>query len=375
MTHANNSAIAKAICKSRTLSPENAVLFYDVSNTNLHFTDATRTCMMSRVKSQILTELFPGLTPDALTTLGSLNPNLVNLRLDLCGRITGAVLDSWATSLRQLRRIELYGPFLVRTDAWKAFFAAHPQLEGFLITQSPRFDLACMEALVEHCPEVHELRLKEVGKLNDAFADAIASMCPSRGWTLLDLADPSTSLSGPALVRLLEAVGPTVKELDLSGHEELTDKVLRDGLHAHARQLTHLRLANCLTMTDYGVATLFTDWANPPLRVLDLARNADLAGGALEALLAHSAATLRTLSLNGWRGVPADVLSQIGETCARVERLDLSWCREVDDFVVKALLDGCTACKELQVWACNRLTSACPRKRGVSMPGVEVSSG
>jgi DNA repair protein RAD7 len=330
--------------------------------------------LLSQLYSAHGADVQLGLTPDAFITLGLLNPNLVTLRLDLCGRITDDAISAWSTSLRSLKRLELYGPFLVRVDAWKAFFAASPQLEGFLITQSPRFDLGCMQALAAHCPRVHELRLKEVGKLADAFVDVIAQMSPPAGWTLLDLADPAASLSEGALIRLLGAVAPTVRTLDLSGHVDLSDAVLAEGLAPHARQITHLRLANAPGLSDAGVGALFAGWANAPLWEADFARNAELAGGALDALLAHSSASLRALSLNGWRAVPTESLARIGETCARLERIDLSWCREADDFVVKNILDGCPACKDVKVWACNRLTAACPRKRGVNITGVELNA-
>jgi DNA repair protein RAD7 len=316
------------------------------------------------------------LTPDALITLGSLNPNLVSLRLDYCGRINNKVFEAWSTSLSSLKRIELLGPFLVRTEAWQSFFAANPQLEGFLITQSPRFDIACMKALSKHCVNLHELRLKEVGKLDDAFVDAIQEMNPPAGWTLLDLSDPSKSLSEKALTQLFSAVGPSVKRLDLSGHHDFTDTVLTEGLQAHTSSLTHLRLSNILNITDEGVANFFTNYKNAPLREIDLSRNAELGvepSLALDALLAHSGPSLRALNINGWREVPEPSLSNIGKLCPKLERLDVGWCREADDFVIKNVLDGCAALKEVKVWACNRLTVNCPRRRGVNMIGVEIA--
>src|ERR1700722_12486010 len=105
------------------------------------------------------------LTPSALTTLAFLNPNLTNLRLDFCGRIDDAVFQKWCTSLPSLKRLELLGPFLVRVPAWKSFFQSHPYLEGFLITQSPRFDLECVGSLVKNCRALKELRLREITKM------------------------------------------------------------------------------------------------------------------------------------------------------------------------------------------------------------------
>ena len=110
------------------------------------------------------------------------------------------VATAWATSLPNLRRVELLGPFLVRAPAWQTFFRAHPNLEGFLITQSPRFDVECMQVLIESCPQLKELRLKEVGKLCDEFLECLKSL--GGQLTYLDLSYPGTAdaLSERALI-------------------------------------------------------------------------------------------------------------------------------------------------------------------------------
>lgn len=329
-------------------------------------------CLPCLMDLFILTYHRPGLTPNALTALGSLNPNLVSLRLDYCGRINDDVLNAWSTSLSSLKRLELFGPFLIRVPAWVSFFESHPRLDGFLITQSPRFDVSCMAALAKNCTNLHELRLKEIGKLDDTFVDFILDL-KENNWTLLDLSDPTQSLSEDALTKLVQGVGANVKHLDLSGHSDLTDAVLRKGLHSYARSLTHLRLANVLSVTDQGIEDMFTQWKNPPLHHIDLSRNPDLSGPSLESLIAHSGPFLRSLNINGWRAVPNASLSHLGSSCPKLENIDLSWCREVDDFTAKVILEGCKHLKEVKAWACNRLSVDCPRKRGVTIVGVEIS--
>ena len=83
-------------------------------------------------------------------------------------------MQALSTSLPSLTHLELLGPFLVRTDAWISFLSSHPHLHTFRITQSPRFDLSCMCALVDHCAKSLEvLRLREVGKLDDGYLEQI----------------------------------------------------------------------------------------------------------------------------------------------------------------------------------------------------------
>ena len=125
-----------------------------------------------------------------------LNPNLTSLRLDFCGRMNDSVLETWSSCLPALRHIDLHGPYLAHSAAWVAFFEAHPKLETFRIFQSPRFDLACVQALVKNCDNLHDLRLKEVGQLSDAFLAEIERL---NHLTALDLADPANSCSEDAL--------------------------------------------------------------------------------------------------------------------------------------------------------------------------------
>ncbi|KAF6758322.1 hypothetical protein DFP72DRAFT_1106852 [Ephemerocybe angulata] len=177
----NVEAIAKAMAKNRSLTPENARLFY------------TR-----RTPSSYSTTRRVYLTSSALESLVYMNPNLTSLRLDFCGQLDDKSFKLFITSLPALQRIELLGPFLVRAPSWKAFARAHPNLEGFLINQSPRFDLECMHALVTYCRGLKALRLREIGKMSDAFLEEIGDLGPE-ALTYLDLSCPSESCSDTAI--------------------------------------------------------------------------------------------------------------------------------------------------------------------------------
>lgn len=273
------------------------------------------------------------------------------------------VASAWAAALPNLRRVELLGPFLVRANGWQTFFRAHPDLEGFLITQSPRFDIDCMRVLVESCPKLRELRLKEVGKLSDEF---LVELKPLGGQlTHLDLSYPgrSDALNESALIELMSHVGSALEHLDLSGHAAVDDAVLFRGLKPHARALKALTLADCLEVTDAGVAEFFESWqGGTRLSTLDLSRNPDLKDAALKALLAHSGEELLELNINGWKDVSEDALKVVSQKAPKLRKLDVGFCREVDNFFVKDVLDRCPDIKEIKVWACQRVTEVCKRK-------------
>jgi len=277
-------------------------------------------------------------------------------------------MTAWCTALPSLTQLELLGPFLVRVPAWISFFESHPQLERFLITQSPRFDIECIKALVRNCKGLKDLRLREIQNMEDGFATSLKEL--KKSLVSLDLSSPSVSLSEAALIGLMKAVGPTLAHLDLSGHDLITDAFLREGIKPHARALRSLTLSKIPELTDEGVAEFFDTWAvvpkskkaNPPLTSLDLSRNDGLSSDALIAVLAHSGSALHHLNINGWKSTSEEALNQIARSAKFLRSLDVGWCREVNDFVIKELMTECECIKEVKAWGCNRLTEYCPSK-------------
>ncbi|KAF9032948.1 RNI-like protein [Panaeolus papilionaceus] len=376
----NMEAISKALSKNRGLTVENAHLFYSPGNSSLTLFDATN------------------LPPPALETLAYHNANLVSLRLDFCGQLNDASMQVFSTSLPHLRRIELLGPFLVRVPAWQTFFESHSQLESFLITQSPRFDEDCVRSMVKNCPNIKELRLKEVGKLNDVFLEELQKL--TADLTYLDLSDPSHSCSEEAMIALISAVGGDLTYLNLSKHTLLGDSFLMQGVLPNIFKLRHLVLSYLPELTDKGVAEFFNEWGNnPPLDFLDISRNEELQSEALKAILYHSGKNLQVLNINGLKDVEQEALGLIGSVQkdnpknrfvgladiigGQLKKLDVGWCRSVDDFIIKQMLEGtrnkrgnleggCKQLEELKVWGCNRVSASCPRRRGLIVLGIET---
>ncbi|KAK0242833.1 RNI-like protein [Armillaria nabsnona] len=353
----NMEAISKAISKNRSLTSTNAQLFYGPENTVLTLYDTTK------------------LTPDALRTLAHLNPNLTTLRLDFCGLLSDEVMSVWSTSLPNLVSLQLLGPFLVRQSAWINFFESHPQLECFKITQSPRFDVKCVETLITTSQKtLHTLGLKEVGKMSDEFLNCIKLL--EGQLTYLDISEPSESCSEAAIIEMLSIVASTLTHLDLSNHTEVSDKVLRLGLQPYSKAITSLGLKDLPELTDTGVADFFNSWTdNPPLTFLDISRIHLLNKDALLAILAHSGSCLQELNINGWRDIDNESLEEIGKQARDLKKIDLGFCRGVDDFTVKSIIDGSKGgLQEVKVWGCNRVEgkwTVSGKQRHIRVYGIE----
>jgi DNA repair protein RAD7 len=328
--------------------------------------------------------------------MANLNPQLQRLHLHCCGQLDSSVLQYWAqlTTFQSLTRLELFAPYLVRDEAWQTFLTSKgAQLTGFLITNSPRFDEPCMLTLVEHCTKLEDLKLSELGKLKDSWLTHLHQLTLLRS---LALSRPTESLTDEPVVELLGTIGARLEHLDLSGNDELTDVMLRDGIGMNCKSLQSLALSGITQLTDEGAATFFKQWkrdegsyqnveemkdgmdvdlpvTNRPLSNIDLSQNPELGTDALLALLLHSGPQLVKLSINGWKSTGENALNVFAKHAPKLEELDVGWCHEVDDFVVAKLLGmgqgdedrrsaGCVNLKVLKVHGCNRVTSACPTK-------------
>ena len=296
------------------------------------------------------------LTPEAYFAMARLCPNLENLRLHLCGRLSTEVVASWPSSLTQLTRVELYGPFLVRKEGWIPFFKAiGKRLEAFLVTQSPRIDLETVETMVDSCPNITELRLAEIGLLNDDLLRPLGRLINLR---LLDLSSPSLPLNDEAMVQLLSDVGANLTSLNLSDIPDLTDVTLV-AIAKYCPKLRQLQLRNLVELTDEGVSVFFAalkKTGHPGFEAIDMEKGHDLRSGALEALLAHSGPTVEKLSLLGWREVEATALNGLTK-CNQLRELDVGWCRQVTDWSIKDVLDSCDSIKLIKVWGTLHLPS------------------
>lgn len=285
----------------------------------------------------------------------------------------------FSKSLPHLTHLSLLGPFLVRADAWIGFFRAKPELRSFCITQSPRFDTECVKSLAKNCTKLEELQLKEVGQLDDTFVEPLCALPPLK---LLDLSNPGIGIAENGWLQILERHSPALESFNPSWHEGFTDLVLENGIRQYARVMSELRLEGLSSLSDAGVAHFFEHWdkpfttldsedcesamevddcatfiPNPPLRTVSLARNCTLSDATLTAVLAHSASSLVSLNLNGLGPISSESLGQL-KGLSDVRWLDMSWCRDLDDFIMKEVASSAPKLAEVRVWGCNRVRGA-----------------
>lgn len=279
--------------------------------------------------------------------------------IDFCGRIDDSAIIHWAEHLPELKQLELLGPFLVKPEGWKTLFSRCPQLTGFLIKQSPRFDLECMSALAQYCTDMSELRLCQIGQMCDEFLGYIEGF---KNLTSLDLSEPSKSLSTEAMTHLLKEIGANLTYLNLSKNELLSDKLLSEGLTPTVRVLTTLKLEELPEISDAAVGSFFKETVNSPIQYISFGRNHELADETLVGILNHSGPALVELDINSMKGASNEALLEIGKQAKCLKKVDVGFCRQADNFVIKSILDGCEDIETISVFGCNKITENCPRK-------------
>ena len=348
--HRNMDAISKSISKNRSLNPRTLQLFLSPTITTLSLYDCSK------------------LDSGSLQSIATFAPNLEHINLQLCGMLDNDAIDAWAKKLPKLKSVELYGPFLVRKEAWHRFFEAlGPRLESFKIRESPRFDLSCAESMVQHCPNLRELGLAQIGPLDKTMLKPLEVY--GEQLTYLDVSDPGVSAPGippksledDEVVSLLQAVGKNLVHLDVSKNIDLTDRIIKEAMQPHCRKLKTLRLIGCEKVEAETVAGMFAEWARegvPGISHLHLDRMLKLDDSLVEPMLTHSGPDLIELSLNSVDGITDKGLEILAnaKNLPALETLDLSFVRAVDDDSLDKVCRNLPNLKKVSVFGCNRIS-------------------
>lgn len=341
----NTDAISQVICKNRRLSPVTLKLF-----------------LAPRIKRLALYDCS-SLDSESLQTIPMLAPDIEELCLQFCGQLDNAAFEAWMDRLPKLHSLELYGPFLVRREAWVAFLERRgAQLTSLKLRETQRFDRSCIEALVRHCPHIQEVGLAQIGPLDD---DAVRLLAGLRGLRYLDVSHPGVSepgmppasLSDAGVLPVLEATGGALRELDLSKNAALTDAVVDDGLIPHCPHLESLAIQGNEHISGEALARFFKRRGHA-LRHVSLSRCAHVDDAALEALVHAAKKTLRTLDVNSAAHITPRALRRLADVAPPLETLDLGFVRCVDNATMTLLAERLPTLKTVYIFGCHQVTRA-----------------
>ncbi|CAH7688019.1 hypothetical protein BY996DRAFT_6430154 [Phakopsora pachyrhizi] len=393
----NLDKICQIVCKHRELRPVNLPLFLKTSHSELRLYDCIH------------------LQRDHLLSISAFCPRLERLVLNLCGHLDGEVLLNYAQKLYGLIELDLFGAYLVRREAWLEAFKIWntprlvkirknglddyfddqegvdedeeeveihqgPKMTKFRLKQSPRFDVDCLKALVDTCPNMVNLRLDDIGLLDDKMLDMISAAglknLESLSISNAGISNGATgeSLTDQAVIRLLKSVGQSLEVLDISQNRNLTDSVLSEGIGSCCRRLRSLSISGLKEVNTEAVSHMFREFKRAEansLESLDMSRCIRIGNEGLFEILEHSGKTLKYLNLNSVDEIREEGLQRLSKEANQMVELDVSFVRDVDDFVIKAFIEGMPKLKKLMVFGNNRISDLCPGRRGLTITGQE----
>ena len=311
-------------------------------------------------------------------------PRLRHLRLYNAIQFKDDVMDYLMQRDFQLESLCLYGANLISADKWKAYLVergAHLRTLQICDTDKHVTD-EVVGYIKDCCPQLQRLKLRGNEQVAAAGVECLGHLPHLQHINLMT----ERLVHSDVFVRLLQRIGAGLQTLSLRGAARVDNAVL-DALHQNARCLRKLRLTDTQACTDDGFARLFEGWSNPPLLEVDFEKNrfdeADLASMAdntdavgfcskgFQALMLHSGAELRKLHLHACRHITRDAFEQVfapGRQYPALRHIDVSFCGEVTDSVVRSMFQCCPNLNKL-------VTSGCMLVTGVQVPHGRVLVG
>lgn len=348
--------LSEILSKERKLSNDNLPLFLTADEEHLALFDCSK------------------IDSTGLRLIPAYCQQLRSLELGYCGHLTDPILDLISEKCPSLTALAFKGAYLVTDAAWGRLLASkRQQLDRLVLEQSPRLAKGSIESLVYGRPLLENeqpknntealvlkaLRLKGCMRVGDECLRVLSEL-RAPALVSLTLGQLNEKISSEAIIPVLERLGSMVRELDISDNTLLDDSVLA-AIGEHCTKLRSVDLSRLSALTAEALVNFFAKLA-VPLTSVRLSRlpPAAVTDEVFASILKSSASTLTELDVNG-----ADFLTKesLQTPLPKLELLDLSWVRSVDDFVLKSMIDEniTPSLKLVKIFGCNKVTEVSAR--------------
>lgn len=360
--------LAQLLSKKRLITPQTLDLFLNPGLKELTVYDAAK------------------LKVDDFIRIFQTCPAITQLRLRNAIQFKGPVMKYLVDCPVRLTSFSIHGANLLDDDMWMEFFKIKGQYlkELKVYYTDVSFGNEMLAAVAEHCPDLTRLKICHNQQATDVGLLHIAKLKKLEHLGL-HIYQPTTTAP---YVEIIKSVGVRLRTLSLSNIDTLSDDVL-EAIHDNCQHLTKLRLKKNNVFTDAGFVSLFENWKNRPLEIVDLSEcrhldsqvpmdnpdNIGLCSGGFAALMKHSGETIKSLNVMSDRhistdafiqtfnskGTPAIKRSHFGEEdipavpehhYPKLEVLDISFCNQVDEVVVSMIWQSCPELKQLKIFGC-----------------------
>lgn len=362
--------IARIFSKRRLLNSATLPLFVQPNTERLYIYDG------GNLKEQDLYYIF------------QTAPNLRKFKARCLVQFKDEVMDYLLSRDIEFDEFYLHGANLLSEAKWHEFLQAKGkslrQLQVYFTDK--HFGDETMRVIAENCPSLKRLKVQSNQQVTDKGVQAIGQMKSLEHLSLGLHNMPSSE----TIANFVTEIGQNLKTLSLKVVPHADDTVLR-AIHESCRSLAKFRITESQDMTDDGFAKLFTDWANPPLEIVDLQKcrhvsasnprdnedNIGLCDEGFKALMKHSGKGIRKLNIHACRFISREAFEEaFGEDTRYPELWDLeiSFCEEVTDFILGSIFRSCPKIRQVNVFGCMKVKSV-RVPRGVILVGVPNAEG
>jgi DNA repair protein RAD7 len=338
--------LAAILSKKRLMSPSTLDLFLIPGADTITVYDAAK------------------LSSDDFIRIFQIVPTVKHLRLRNAIQFKNKVMDHLLGTTVKLESLSLHGSNLVDDETWDRYLTEKgSHLRSLKVYHTDgHFGDEQIELLGRTCPDLHRLKICHNQKVTDAGIEHIKNL-PNLQHLSLEIY--KTTTSGP-YVEVLNSVGPNLRTLSLATVQYIDDGVL-EAIHENCQNISKLRITDNEVLTDQGFTNLFTNWYNPPLTYIDFHKcrhidasqprenpdNVGLGSNGFEALMTHSGSALKHLNVHSCRHISLETFESVfaeGKTYPELQKIDLSFCQSVNDFVVGSIFRACPNLKTLKVF-------------------------
>ncbi|KAG6136305.1 hypothetical protein E4U35_003662 [Claviceps purpurea] len=362
--------IARIFSKRRLLRPETLPLFAQPTTESIKIYDG------ANLGSQEYKSIF------------QIAPNLRRFKARSAIQFKDEVMDYVLSRDIALEEFYLHGANLLSEEKWHEFFEKKGKsLKSVQVYYTDKhFGDETITAMATHCPHLSRLKIENNQKLTAQGVESIGALSALEHLGL----QLHNDLNPEVLESVINKIGPNLKTLSLKIVPHTDDPVL-EAIHKSCRSLQKLRITESETMTDQGFASLFTDWANPPLHTVDLQKcrhldaahprnnvdNVGLCSEGFKALMAHSGSQLVHVNVHACRHISQQAFEQVFHEKAvypELKTLEISFCEQVTDYVLGCIFRSCPKIKEVNVFGCMKVKSV-RVPRGTILVGVPNAQG
>lgn len=304
------------------------------------------------------------LSSDDYIRIFQIIPKVKKIRLRNAVQFKNKVMDHLLATGVELESLSLHGANLIDDERWDQYLREKgSHLKALKVYHTDgHFGDEQIGLLASTCPGLERLKICHNQKVTDAGLSHIAKL-PNIQHLSLEI---YKNTSSKPYVEILNSIGPGMRTLSFATVHYIDDSVL-DAIHENCQRISKLRITDNEVLTDHGFASLFTNWYNPPLAYIDFHKcrhidaavpreNPDGIGlGSLgfEALMTHSGSALQHLNLNSCRHISLESFEKVfaeDKKYPELKEMNLSFCQQVNDFVVGSIFRSCPSLKTLKVF-------------------------